>query len=224
MDGLAVAAQAQPASAAPPDGERLFRPLSRRELAAAVVLCALTVTLFLSPALFTGRMFSPADLLFDHYPWHTQAPAGWTGPSNGLLTDSVFQFEPWLAFTVQSLHAGALPLWNPDAMLGAPFLGNMQSAIFYPGNWPYFLWPGALTLALRVWIKLFLAALGMYLLARQVLRVGPVAAALAAIAFTFGAFMTVWLLYSQTSVVALLPWLWWASARLLARPGPRSVA
>jgi hypothetical protein len=224
MDGLAVAAQAHPASPALPDGERLFRPLARRELAGAMVLCALAVALFLSPALLTGRMLSPADLLFDHYPWHVAAPAGSPGPSNGLLTDSVFQFEPWLAFSVQRLHAGALPLWNPDAMLGAPFFGNMQSAIFYPGNWLYFLWPDALTLALRAGIKLFLAALGMYLLARQVLRVGPVAAALAAVAFTFGAFMTVWLLYSQTSVVALLPWCWWATARLLARPGPRGVA
>ena len=36
-------------------------------------------------------------------------------------------------------------------------------------------------LALRAWLKLVIAALGMYGLARQVVRVGPAGAALAAV-------------------------------------------
>ncbi|HMA37792.1 MAG TPA: hypothetical protein VKY74_25285, partial [Chloroflexia bacterium] len=124
----------------------------------------------------------------------------------------------------QRLHAGEVPLWNPDNMLGAPFLGNMQSAVLYPLNWPYFVWPGSLTLALRAGLKLLVAALGTYVLARQVLRVGPLAAGLAAITFTFGAFLTVWLLHPHTAAAIWLPWLWWATARLVARPGPRPCA
>ena len=199
-------------------------PLARRELAWAVLGCGLVAALFLGPALFTGRVLSPADLLYDYYPWHTQPPPGWAGPSNTLLGDSVAQFEPWLSYTAARLRAGGLPLWNPDNLLGAPFLGNMQSAVFSPLNWPYYLWPDPAVLALRAWLKLFLAALGMYLLARQVLRVRPAAAALAALTFALGAFMTVWLLHPQTATALWLPWLWWATAGLVARPGPRWVA
>ncbi|HMA34759.1 MAG TPA: YfhO family protein, partial [Chloroflexia bacterium] len=195
-----------------------------RELAAALLACGLVATLFLSPALLTGRILSPADLLFSYYPWHTQPPAGWTQSSNGLLVDSVAVFEPWLIYTAARLHQGALPLWNPENMLGAPFLANMQSAIFDPLNWPYLLWPGAGTLVLRLWLRLVLAALGMYLLARQWLRAGPLGAAVAALTFALGAYVTVWLFYPLAGVAIWLPWLWGATAWLLRRPGPRPVA
>jgi hypothetical protein len=204
--------------------EPLLAPVTRREVAWAVLLCALAATLFLSPALLTGRFLSPADLLFGWQPWAAARPPGWSGPSNGLLSDSVLQFEPWLVYSAARLHAGALPLWNPDNMLGAPFIGNMQSAVFYPLNWPYLLWPDGSMLALRAWLKLFVAALGMYLLARQVVRVGPVGAAVAAATFTFGGFLIAWLLYPLTGAVIWLPWLWWATGRLMAQPGVRAVA
>jgi hypothetical protein len=163
-------------------------------------------------------------MLYDYHPWYDVRPNGYTSPGNNNLSDSVLQFEPFLHYSAMRLQSGALPLWNPDNMLGAPFIGNMQSAVFYPGNWPYFLWPDGSMLVLRVWLKLFIAALGMYLLAREVARAGPVGAAVAVVTFTFGAFMMVWLLYPLTAAAAWLPWLWWATARLVARPGPRPVA
>ena|GEM_PF-2370541 len=198
--------------------------LTRRELGWAGLLIALIVSLFLAPTLVGGRVLSPADLLYSFPPWHSQAPAGGTAPSNLALSDSVLQFEPWLAWAAQRLHAGEWPLWQPDNMLGAPFIGNMQSAVFYPLNWPYLLWPDPALLGARAWLKLFLLALGMYVLARDTLRVRPLAASLAVVTFTFSAFMTVWLLYPLTSVVGWLPWLWWATARLMARPGARPLA
>ena len=106
--------------------------------------------------------FRPPTSCWTTRPGTPRGPPAGTAPANGLLSDSVLQFEPWLAYTAARLHAGALPLWNPDNMLGAPFIGNMQSAVFYPPNWPAFLWPGPETLALRAWLKLFAAALGMY--------------------------------------------------------------
>ncbi|MGI8588913.1 MAG: hypothetical protein ACR2M0_14705 [Chloroflexia bacterium] len=198
--------------------------LTRRELGTAILLCGLGAAVFLWPALLGNNRLSPADLLFSFYPWHPQQPPGLSRASNGLLIDSVVAFEPWLGYTAARLHAGALPLWNPDNMLGAPFIGNMQSAVFYPFNWPAFVWPGGGALVLRAWFKLFTAALGAYLLARQVLRVGPLAASVAAICFAFGAFMTVWLLYPLTNAAVLLPWLWLATALLVAAPSRRGVA
>ncbi|HUS14545.1 MAG TPA: YfhO family protein, partial [Chloroflexia bacterium] len=197
--------------------------VSRRELGWALVGCAIVATLFLAPAIFTGRILSPAALLYQYAPWFEAAPPGGI-PTNGLLSDSVLQFEPWLTFAAQRLHGGALPLWNPNNLLGAPFIGNMQSAVFSPLNWPYYLWPDAHLLVLRAWLKLLIVALGMYLLARQVGRVGPIAASVAALTFALGAFMTAWLLYPHTGVIIWLPWLWLATARLLEHRGRSSVA
>lgn len=59
--------------------------LGRREWAWAVLGCALAATLFLSPALFTGRWLSPADVLYSFQPWRAEQPPGWPGDSNGLL-------------------------------------------------------------------------------------------------------------------------------------------
>jgi hypothetical protein len=190
----------------------------------AVLVCALVAAIFLSPALFTGRLLSPADLLYNYYPWRAQQPPDWQGPSNDILIDSTTQFEPWLDYSARRLWSGSLPLWNPDNMLGAPFLGNMVSSLFSPFNWPYLLWPDPALHVVRAWLKLFVAALGMYLLARQVLRVGVPAAAVAAATLTFGGYMIVWLLHPHTAIAALFPWLWWATARLMSVPSGRSVA
>ena len=73
-------------------------------------------------------------------------------------------------------------------------------------------------------MKLLLAALGTYGLARAVARVGPLGAIVAALTFTFGSFVVAWLHAAMVDVVVWLPWLWWATARLIARPGPRPVA
>jgi hypothetical protein len=100
----------------------------------------------------------------------------------------------------------------------------MQSAVFYPPNWLYFMFPGALSLALRAWLKLVLALLGTYLLARRVVGLGPLGAAVSSVGFGFGAFMTVWLLFPQTAVAAWLPWLWWATAILIEKPSARKAA
>jgi hypothetical protein len=213
----------QPSPDAPPlvpSGTRL----TRNELAGAILIQAALAVLFLSPALFTGRTFSPSDLLFNLAPWSDQPPAGWTQAGNPAQFDSTFVFEPWLHYTAEALHAGRLPLWNPDNYLGAPFFGNIQSAIFYPGNWLYYLWPSGDLYAVRAWLELLVAAAGMYLLARESLHAGRIAAHLAAITFTYSGFLIIWLFWPLTSVAIWLPWLWWATDRLMARPSARWVA
>jgi hypothetical protein len=201
-----------------------IQQLTRREWVAAAVGCALVAALFLSPALVTGRYLSPADMLYAYYPWRADPPAGWAGPSNSLLIDAVDEHEPWMYYAARQIQGGSLPLWMPDNMIGAPFIGNAQSAVFSPLNWPLFLWPDPAMLWVRAWLKLFITALGMYILARTVARVDPFGASLAVLPFTFGATMMVWLLHSLTGPLIWLPWLWWATALVVARPGPRSVA
>src|SRR5438477_11429934 len=99
-DRLVSAPTLPSAPASLSDGEgRLLPILTRREIGWAILGCVLAATLFLSPALFSGRIFSPADLLFGYYPWRTQLPPGWTVASNAILSDAVLQVEPWLTYT-----------------------------------------------------------------------------------------------------------------------------
>ncbi len=50
------------------------------------------------------------------------------------LTDGQTQFVPWRVFGFGELARGHVPLWNPYAFCGTPFVGNLQSALFYPPN------------------------------------------------------------------------------------------
>ena len=54
--------------------------ISRREWLWAVLGFAVAITLFLGPAIFTGRYLSSWDLAYQYYPWHAQPPAGWVRP------------------------------------------------------------------------------------------------------------------------------------------------
>jgi hypothetical protein len=192
--------------------------ISRREWAWVVLGFAVAITLFLGPAIFTGRYLSSWDLAYQNYPWHAQPPAGWVRPANASLFDSMLEFEPWLDYSATRLHEGALPLWNPENGLGAPFMANMQSAIFYPANWLYFLLHDRAFLVARVWLNMLVAAVGMYALARNVARVGPAGASVASVMFAFGGFVTSWAMWPHMNVAVWLPWLWWATARLIDAP------
>ena len=106
-------------------------PNPKTEAALVLAFLALAVTGFLWAAIFTGRCFSPSDLLYAYSPWSTVQPAGWTqaSVSNPTELDIPLIIEPWLEYGAKRLHAGELPLWNPDNMLGAPFIGNDQSGV-----------------------------------------------------------------------------------------------
>ncbi len=58
--------------------------------------------------------------------------------------DVVLQGLPWREFGFRHLREGNLPLWNPHIFLGMPFVGAMQSAMFYPPNWVSLLMPAGL--------------------------------------------------------------------------------
>lgn len=51
-----------------------------------------------------------------------------------VFGDTCGAFVGWRRFGFGELAKGNLPLWNPYVFCGAPFAGNMQSAMFYPVN------------------------------------------------------------------------------------------
>ncbi|TAK26274.1 MAG: hypothetical protein EPO26_00225 [Chloroflexota bacterium] len=104
-----------------------------------------------------------------------------------LLTfDALVYFVPLIALRDAALLSGAIPLWNPDHFLGAPFLANPQTGVLYP--------PNLLTLGLmppRVYAwqafgHTLLMALGTFLVARRVLGLGALASFASAVVFALG--------------------------------------
>lgn len=147
---------------------------------------------------------------------------GYAGFRTGRYTsiDPVGGFDAeyaWAAYFVTSVHAGAVPLWNPYQGLGQPQLANYVSAVLYPINW--------LTLALPpAWWDLvyfldwFLAAYFTYLLGRvlRLNRVGALAGATAV--FTVGFFAGFVAVRSIMGTVPWFPFLLYAIERALRQP------
>lgn len=68
------------------------------------------------------------------------------------------------SFTVNSLYSfGELPLWNPLIYSGVPFVGNPQSALFYPLNWLFYVIPVHYCITILFTIHLIFAGCGMFL-------------------------------------------------------------
>jgi membrane protein YfhO len=181
---------------------------------AALIYAVLSLVL-VSPALPSGRTLSASDGLWQGAPWNSERP-GWRA-SNSELSDQYVAFQPFLAHTRAELPH--IPLWNPHLMGGRPFLGNGQSAIFSPFNSPAYVLPFWRSLAFIAALKLFVAALGTFLLARALGMRFP-GALLSGVVFAFSLWFVVWLSWPTTSSWALLPWLWLCADRLARRPDP----
>lgn len=135
--------------------------------------------------------------------------------------DLIGYFYPYWQQRVEALRAGSLPLWNPHLFLGVPFLGNIQTGLFYPPNLPLIPFDAPRAIALSYVAHLWVAAAGMYLLARYRLRVGRAGAFLAGCVFAFGGFLAAQAGHiNQVQTAVWLPALAFA---YLAAHGRRSV-
>lgn len=108
------------------------------------------------------------------------------------MYDGIGAFLPWRLFAARSLGAGTVPLWNPYQFCGAPFVANVQSAVFYPGMLlGVFLGPVAAA-GILVLLHLVLAASFTWLLVRR-LGAGAAGATVAGIVYAFSTWQVSWL-------------------------------
>jgi hypothetical protein len=131
-------------------------------IAAILVACVL----FFAEQIFTNRCFFPWDMADYYYP-HQR-------------------------FVSDTMHRGALPLWDPYVFSGFPISGDVQASLLYPPTVLSFFVPGAFPLRYKavelVWIlHVFLAGIGTYLVGRKIAldRAGSL---IAATVFMFGGF------------------------------------
>lgn len=183
----------------------------------AVLLLLAALAVFFWPAVLGGRVLLPADLVFDLDPlwWHL-TPDGYTGPSNALLADQVYQFLPWRLFATRWVRAGRIPLWNPYTDAGLPFVGNAQSAIFSPFNLIGYLVPFYTSFTVTVIFRLFIAGFFTFLFAREI-GLGRYGALMAAMTFPLSGPMIGWLGHPHSAAIAWLPAMFFAAERALTR-------
>ncbi|MCX7598166.1 MAG: hypothetical protein N2512_04780 [Armatimonadetes bacterium] len=159
----------------------------------------------LAPALFGSRVLLPADLLMVMQPFKAHArEMNFRRVSNPIL-DAVQQFWPWRKYAGEQLRRGVIPLWNPYMLCGTPFVGNNQSAVFYPETWLFAVMRPERAFAWAAFFYLFATGSFMFFFLRgQGLR--RRAAMAGAVAWMYNGFVVGWIcLPSFRSVPGWLP-------------------
>ncbi len=178
---------------------------------------------FVEPGLFGGQVLSAAGIWTRGGPFPPEMTER-LPPELPLMGDTVFQYIPWLRYAVDGWQRdGRIPLWKDTASCGAPFVGNGQSATFFPTVL------SAILLGAPAWVyaaqalaKLVGGALCAWLLARH-LGLSFLASFAAGLVFGFGGFQVVWLGYTLTNVSLFLPLLLLAADRVALAPSFRNV-
>jgi hypothetical protein len=165
-------------------GETRARGLLFDALAVLVIL-AVCVSL-LHPVLLGGKVMSASHWWLRHGPFPQETVLQGVG---GLdqFGDQMMQFVPWLKYAADAYaQDGRIPLWKTTALCGAPFVGNAQSAVWYPTNFvSIVLGAPEWMLAIGTLFKLFIGAVGAWLLARH-LGISRLASLACGLAFGIG--------------------------------------
>ena len=182
-------------------------------------LVALAAAL-LGPTLAHGGALGPYDLLRE---------IGLTGTAsphihNTIGSDEIEEFIPWQALDWLQVHAGHLPLWNPDSLLGMPLAFNMESAPFSIAVAIGYLFPLHLAHSATVVAALLIGATGTYAAARS-LSLSVLPALVAASIFELSGAFTVWLGAYESACLGFAGWAVAASVLVLrGRRRPLAIA
>ncbi len=87
-------------------------------------------------------------------------------------TDTRHQLFYWRYFGFNTLAKGTIPLWNPYIYGGTPFVGGVQSAIFYPLNLIFLIVPIYVAINYSIILHVFLSGVFTYLFLRFI-KVNP---------------------------------------------------
>ena len=120
--------------------------------------------------------------------------------------DLLLYFYPLRDFAAAALRSGHIPLWNPYNFMGAPFLANPQTAVFYPPNILLSWLPVERAVSLNIVVHLVIAALGTFALARRGFDMTRLAALCAGVAFGLGGYLGAQIEHlNQVQVLAWMP-------------------
>jgi hypothetical protein len=141
------------------------------------------------------------------WPVYQQPDGLWYAPG-AAYSDLTVTFWPNMWFLAESLRQyGQIPLWRPLIMGGAPFVGNPQSALFYPPNWLFLFLPVTRTFHLLIGLHLLGAGAAMYGLVRCSYCCSRFAAVVAAIGYMLTSKLTAHLGAGHIGLSQAFAWL-----------------
>ncbi|MBQ7257087.1 MAG: hypothetical protein IJS60_05280 [Abditibacteriota bacterium] len=125
---------------------------------------------------------------------------------NPLTFDSVLEFYPWRHYLGQSYREGKRPVNNDFSFSGKSFfIGNGQSAYYYPLNFLYAIFSTPVAFTIFVILHVLLLQIFMYIFLRR-LKLCQGASVYGAVAFGFCGYSICWLaLPTFISVITYLP-------------------
>ncbi len=83
-------------------------------------------------------------------------------------TDTRYQLFYWRYFGFTTLAKGTIPLWNPHIYGGTPFVAGLQSALFYPLNVIFLIFPIHVAINYSIILHVFLSGVFTYLYLRYI--------------------------------------------------------
>ncbi len=119
--------------------------------------------------------------------------------------DSKLYFMPFREIVADAVKSGEMPFWNPFIYCGAPLMANMQSAVFYPLNVVFYVFPPEQAGVIFMFLGSLLTAFSMFAYVREK-GLGSEAAFMASGIFTFGYYMYVRIVeFADYHVIAWTP-------------------
>ncbi|HJR19480.1 MAG TPA: hypothetical protein VJ922_07150 [Actinomycetota bacterium] len=179
------------------------------------VVAVVTIVLTIGPALFGRGVFFPGDIVKQVAPWQVDAPNDFQ-PQNRLLTDLVDGAAPQRTEVRRGILDGDYPLWNPYSAGGTPLGTQPQNGMFSPLHLPYLIFSPSYAPAVAKAVEMLVALLFTFLFLRRV-GLGRPAALVGGVLYMNSAFLVVWSTFPHAEVAALIPALFWAAERVLAR-------
>ena len=201
----------------------MHRFVRRVSLAAAIVIAVLPLGI-VGYALVTDSVYGPVDYPYQAEPLKALKPLYGIGHAHNVTaTDLYAQFLPWRRAVQLSVRNGEWPLWNPYNHCGHLMAGSLQSAPYSPFTLVAILLPAAVGFSFTAAMSLFIAALGAFLLVRE-LDCGEGAALIAGAGWCLAAITVLYSLTPMGMTTSFAPLVLLAALRVVRSPGVASGA
>ncbi|HLY67169.1 MAG TPA: oligosaccharide flippase family protein [Chloroflexota bacterium] len=151
-----------------------------------------------------GNVLLPVDNLYQYQPWASYAPAGFAGPHNPLISDSILENYGWKQVLLDAVHQRQLPLWNPYILGGTPFLAPGQASVLYPFVLLWLILPLAYAYGYFAALHLLFAGVGAYAFLRVSGR-SRTAGVIAGLTYMFSTRLVTSILWPQ--MIGAIVWL-----------------
>jgi hypothetical protein len=180
----------------------------------AWVVVAGSAAFCLGPSLVGARTLLAVNSLTNHFPWVAAGP-DWVG-HEACTGDTIDSVMPGIGHIRGQLFGGHLSSWQDIVSGGSPLSSVPNLGLLDPLSLPYFIMPLSLAPAFVVLLTWVAAIGGTFLFLRR-FSISRPAAVIAGFIYATSGFMVMWTNWPQTRVAALIPALFWALERLIAR-------